>query len=104
MSAPISTQILAPGTGVAQSDEFTVGQGRVTAMLTAQLTGADTIALQYLAHDGTTWLDARDQAFAGAVNFSTTVNMLQIDGAGVYRFNRPSIAASVGIFIRGKNV
>lgn len=103
MSAPVATEILAPGTGAAPSSEFVVAQGRVTAMLTAQLTGSDVITLQYRTPGGT-WLDARDNSFTGDVRFSATVNMLQIDGAGVYRFNRPSIAASVGIFIRGKNV
>jgi hypothetical protein len=100
---PALTLILAPGTAADASTSFEVAQGRVTAMLTAQLTGGDVITLQYQLPD-LTWIDARDQTFAGAVNFSATVNMLQIDGAGVYRFNRPSIATSVGVFIRGKNV
>jgi hypothetical protein len=103
MSAPVATVILAAGTGAGDSEAFVVGQGRVTAMLTAPLTASDVITLQYQTPAGT-WVDAADQSFAGVVRFSATVNMLQIDGAGVYRFNRPSIGTSVGVFIRGKNV
>lgn len=91
--------MLAPGTGSATSEPIEVSQLPITASLTgALLGGADVINVQYSA-DGTAFLNAFDYVKGAQVNFSSTVSLIELKGAGFYRFVRGAIATSTGVSV-----
>jgi len=89
---------LAAVTGAAQSSEFFVRQEeKITVMCSPNLVSAETAQIQISHDDGTTWVDANNGT---ALQLTATINMIVLDGPGIYRVDKDATVSATGIYVR----
>ena len=96
----MATELIAAVTAAAVSASINLAGGeqmQVATDGTANLTGGESVVLEYSVDAGSTWLRVRDSEFNGVV-LNAGTNRATVNGPGTFRLSKTATSAAVGVW------